>query len=104
MFRARPGCMILWHVEHFCGSFPSLSLSFSLCHSKPFPASLPSLSYTCTVATAEQHIPAGMQSVDKDKVKKVVYDISKDSAHFQNEQRKQVCTFTWCPEPRVTHQ
>jgi hypothetical protein len=32
-----------------------------------------------------------MQNVDKEKVKKVVYDISKDSAHFQNEQRKQVC-------------
>ena len=32
-----------------------------------------------------------MENVNKEKVKKVVYEISKDSAHFQNEQRKQVC-------------
>ncbi|KIY92783.1 DNA polymerase kappa subunit [Monoraphidium neglectum] len=30
-----------------------------------------------------------MQGVDKDRVKKVVYEMSKDSAHFKNEQRKQ---------------
>jgi DNA polymerase kappa len=32
---------------------------------------------------------AGMDGVDKDKVKKTVYEMSKDSAHFKNEQRKQ---------------
>eukprot|EP00878_Enallax_costatus_P028564 GHUV01030860.1.p1 GENE.GHUV01030860.1~~GHUV01030860.1.p1 ORF type:complete len:153 (+),score=55.75 GHUV01030860.1:397-855(+) len=32
---------------------------------------------------------AGMQNVDKEKVKKIVYEMSKDSAHFRNEQRKQ---------------
>jgi hypothetical protein len=32
---------------------------------------------------------AGMQGVDQDHVKKVVYEMSKDSAHFRNEQRKQ---------------
>uniref|UniRef100_A0A061R8V8 DNA polymerase kappa n=1 Tax=Tetraselmis sp. GSL018 TaxID=582737 RepID=A0A061R8V8_9CHLO len=31
---------------------------------------------------------AGMDNVDKEKVKKVVYEMSKDSAFFQNEQRK----------------
>jgi DNA polymerase kappa len=40
-----------------------------------------------TVFTNEK---AGMQNVDKEKVKKIVYDMSKDSLHFQNEQRKQV--------------
>ena len=33
---------------------------------------------------------AGMQSVDAAKVKQVVYEMSKDSAHFRNEERKQV--------------
>jgi hypothetical protein len=32
---------------------------------------------------------AGMEGVDKEKVKKIVYEMSKDSAHFKNEQRKQ---------------
>uniref|UniRef100_A0A383WPR7 DNA polymerase kappa n=1 Tax=Tetradesmus obliquus TaxID=3088 RepID=A0A383WPR7_TETOB len=32
---------------------------------------------------------AGMQNVDKEKVKRIVYEMSKDSAHFKNEQRKQ---------------
>ena len=31
---------------------------------------------------------AGMESADLDKVKRVVYEMSKDSAHYQNEQRK----------------
>lgn len=43
-----------------------------------------------TGAIAARPLPAGMQNVDTEKVKKVVYDISKDSVHFQNEQRKQV--------------
>ncbi|GFR48976.1 hypothetical protein Agub_g10994, partial [Astrephomene gubernaculifera] len=32
---------------------------------------------------------AGMEGVDKEYVQKVVYEMSKDSAHFRNEQRKQ---------------
>eukprot|EP00873_Tetraselmis_striata_P034403 jgi/Tetstr1/454667/TSEL_041557.t1 len=35
---------------------------------------------------------AGMDGVDRDKVKQVVYEMSKDSAYFQNEQRKQEAT------------
>ena len=32
---------------------------------------------------------AGMEGVDKDKVKRIVYEMSKDSDHYKNEQRKQ---------------
>ena len=32
---------------------------------------------------------AGMAQVDKERVKKTIYDMSKDSEHFKNEQRKQ---------------
>lgn len=38
-----------------------------------------------TVFTAAK---AGMDQVDRDKVKQLVYEMSKDSAHFKNEQRK----------------
>ena len=33
---------------------------------------------------------AGMAQVDKDFVKKTIYEMSKDSEHFKNEQRKQL--------------
>ena len=32
---------------------------------------------------------AGMNDVDRDKIKKIVYEASKDSAHFKNEKRKE---------------
>lgn len=32
---------------------------------------------------------AGMEGVDKEKVKRIVFEMSKGSAHFENEQRKQ---------------
>lgn len=32
--------------------------------------------------------PQGMEDVDREHVKRVVYEMSKDSAHFKNEQRK----------------
>eukprot|EP00891_Asterochloris_glomerata_P005434 jgi/Astpho2/5434/e_gw1.00076.4.1_t len=35
---------------------------------------------------------AGMQNVDKEHVKRIVYEMSKDSPHFKNEQRKQAQT------------
>ncbi|KAG2487883.1 hypothetical protein HYH03_013465 [Edaphochlamys debaryana] len=35
---------------------------------------------------------AGMEGVDKEKVQRIVYEMSKDSAHFRNEQRKQAAT------------
>ncbi|KAA6417424.1 MAG: DNA polymerase kappa-like [Trebouxia sp. A1-2] len=35
---------------------------------------------------------AGMSGVDKDHIKRVVYEMSKDSPHFKNEQRKQAQT------------
>eukprot|EP00208_Stichococcus_sp_RCC1054_P006025 CAMPEP_0206147638 /NCGR_PEP_ID=MMETSP1473-20131121/34031_1 /ASSEMBLY_ACC=CAM_ASM_001109 /TAXON_ID=1461547 /ORGANISM="Stichococcus sp, Strain RCC1054" /LENGTH=946 /DNA_ID=CAMNT_0053544649 /DNA_START=259 /DNA_END=3099 /DNA_ORIENTATION=+ len=35
---------------------------------------------------------AGMDGVDRDHVQRVVYEMSKDSAHFRNEQRKQAQT------------
>jgi hypothetical protein len=49
-----------------------------------------------TVFTNEK---AGMQHVDKEKVKRIVYDMSKDSAHHENEQRKQVL----CLAPCISH-
>ena len=41
-------------------------------------------------ATVFTNAKAGMQGVDKEKVKQVVYEMSKDSPHFKEEQRKQV--------------
>ena len=32
---------------------------------------------------------AGMGAVDKDRIKNIVYEMSKDSAHFRNDLRKQ---------------
>ncbi|KAF6260719.1 hypothetical protein COO60DRAFT_856036 [Scenedesmus sp. NREL 46B-D3] len=46
----------------------------------------PSWQQYSSVFTASK---AGMQNVDKEKVKRVVFEMSKDSAHFKNEQRKQ---------------
>jgi hypothetical protein len=40
--------------------------------------------------TVFTNVKAGMQGVDRDKIKQIVYEISKDSAHFREEQRKQV--------------
>jgi DNA polymerase kappa len=40
--------------------------------------------------TVFTNVKAGMQGVDRDKVKQIVYEMSKDSAHFHEEQRKQV--------------
>jgi hypothetical protein len=41
-------------------------------------------------ATVFTNAKAGMDGVDKEKVKQVVYEMSKDSPHFHEEQRKQV--------------
>lgn len=35
---------------------------------------------------------AGMAGVDQDRVKRIVYEMSKDSAHFKNEERKKAQT------------
>jgi hypothetical protein len=42
------------------------------------------------VSTVFTNHKAGMDQVDKSKVQKVVYEMSKDSAHYQNELRKEV--------------
>jgi hypothetical protein len=41
-------------------------------------------------ATVFTNCKAGMDGVDKEKVKQVVYEMSKDSPHFLEEQKKQV--------------
>jgi hypothetical protein len=40
--------------------------------------------------TVFTNVKAGMQGVDREKVKHIVYEMSKDSAHFREERRKQV--------------
>ncbi|GFH08646.1 UmuC domain-containing protein [Haematococcus lacustris] len=53
------------------------------------PACKPSWADYQTVFT---NAKAGMEGVDKAHVQRVVYEMSKDSAHFKNEQRKQAQT------------
>lgn len=43
-----------------------------------------------SVNTVFSNAKAGMQGVDKDKVKRVIYEMSKDSAHQHEQQRKEV--------------
>ncbi|CAD6205836.1 unnamed protein product [Miscanthus lutarioriparius] len=42
--------------------------------------------------TAYTNAKAGMEGVDKDKVQKVIYEMSKGSKYFENEQRKEAVT------------
>lgn len=52
-------------------------------------------------ATVFTNAKAGMQGVDKEKVKQVVYEMSKDSPHFIEEQRKQVHARAVSARPRL---
>jgi hypothetical protein len=45
-----------------------------------------------TYATVFTNAKAGMEGVDKERVKRLVYEMSKDSPHFLNEQRKMAAT------------
>lgn len=38
------------------------------------------------------YVTLGMEGVDKEKVQKVIYEMSKGSKYFENEQRKEVIT------------
>jgi DNA polymerase kappa len=42
--------------------------------------------------TAYTNAKAGMEGVDKEKVQKVIYEMSKGSKYFENEQRKEAIT------------
>ena len=44
-------------------------------------------------ATVFTNAKAGMDKVDKERVKQVVYEMSKDSPHFMEERRKQARTY-----------
>ena len=47
-----------------------------------------------SVNTVFTNSKAGMESVNNERVQHVVYELSKGSSHFANEQRKEVCRFS----------